>query len=142
MLRLILPAGSIYANKFATMPYVRQRKRVNGGRTIEPIVAQKLPTKKAPVKVLFCLVLPAGSTSANKFATMSYVRQRKRVNGGRTIEPTVAQKLPNKKHPLRCFLFGTPCGNRTHNCPLGGDCYIHLTKEAAISGYNCSFKQQ
>ncbi len=27
-------------------------------------------------------------------------------------------------------LFGTPCGNRTHNGPLGGGCYIHLTKEA------------
>ena len=28
--------------------------------------------------------------------------------------------------------FGTPCGNRTHNGPLGGGCYIHLTKEANI----------
>ena len=27
-------------------------------------------------------------------------------------------------------LFGTPNGNRTHNCPLGGGCYIHLTMEA------------
>ena len=27
-------------------------------------------------------------------------------------------------------LFGTPCENRTHNGPLGGGCYIHLTKEA------------
>ena len=26
--------------------------------------------------------------------------------------------------------FGTPCRNRTYNCPLGGGCYIHLTKEA------------
>lgn len=25
---------------------------------------------------------------------------------------------------------GTPGGNRTHNCPLGGGCYIHLTTEA------------
>ena len=25
-----------------------------------------------------------------------------------------------------------PCGNRTHNCPLGGGCYIHLTKETYI----------
>ena len=25
---------------------------------------------------------------------------------------------------------GTPSGNRTHNCPLGGGCYIHLTMEA------------
>ena len=28
------------------------------------------------------------------------------------------------------FLFGTPGGNRTHNGPLGGGCYIHLTTEA------------
>lgn len=27
--------------------------------------------------------------------------------------------------------FGTPGGNRTHNCPLGGGCYIHLTKETS-----------
>ncbi len=27
-------------------------------------------------------------------------------------------------------LIGTPDENRTHNCPLGGDCYIHLTTEA------------
>ena len=26
--------------------------------------------------------------------------------------------------------YGTPCRNRTYNCPLGGGCYIHLTKEA------------
>ena len=26
--------------------------------------------------------------------------------------------------------FGTLCENRTHNCPLGGGCYIHLTKRA------------
>ena len=26
--------------------------------------------------------------------------------------------------------FGTPGGNRTHNGPLGGGCYIHLTTEA------------
>ena len=38
----------------------------------------------------------------------------------------------NKKSPhiLRTFLFGTPGGNRTHNGPLGGGCYIHLTTEA------------
>ena len=27
-------------------------------------------------------------------------------------------------------LRGTPCRNRTYNGPLGGGCYIHLTKEA------------
>ena len=26
--------------------------------------------------------------------------------------------------------YGTPGGNRTHNGPLGGGCYIHLTTEA------------
>lgn len=38
----------------------------------------------------------------------------------------------NEKSPciLRTFLFGTPGGNRTHNGPLGGGCYIHLTTEA------------
>ena len=28
------------------------------------------------------------------------------------------------------LFFGTPGGNRTHNGPLGGGCYIHLTTEA------------
>ena len=37
----------------------------------------------------------------------------------------------NKKRPMSIGrFFGTPCGNRTHNGPLGGGCYIHLTKEA------------
>ncbi len=27
------------------------------------------------------------------------------------------------------LLDGTPGGNRTHNGPLGGGCYIHLTTE-------------
>ena len=26
--------------------------------------------------------------------------------------------------------FGTHNRNRTYNCPLGGDCYIHLTMQA------------
>ena len=30
----------------------------------------------------------------------------------------------------KAAFYGTPCGNRTHNGPLGGDCYIHITKEA------------
>ena len=34
-----------------------------------------------------------------------------------------------KRQPYR-LPFGTPDENRTHNCPLGGDCYIHLTTEA------------
>ena len=29
-------------------------------------------------------------------------------------------------------IFGTPGGNRTHNGPLGGGCYIHLTTEACF----------
>ena len=36
------------------------------------------------------------------------------------------------------FLFGTPDENRTHNCPLGGDCYIHLTTEALLFFFNDS----
>ena len=28
------------------------------------------------------------------------------------------------------LLLGTRNGNRTHNCPLGGGCYIHLTMQA------------
>lgn len=36
-----------------------------------------------------------------------------------------------KKHRKSgAFSFGTPSGNRTHNCPLGGGRYIHLTMEA------------
>ena len=35
-----------------------------------------------------------------------------------------------------CGQSGTPGGNRTHNGPLGGGCYIHLTTEA------CSFPVQ
>ena len=45
------------------------------------------------------------------------------------------QELPycnTKKPPLHLAgaTFGTPGGNRTHNGPLGGGCYIHLTTEA------------
>ena len=33
--------------------------------------------------------------------------------------------------PFRYIRFhNTPGGNRTHNCPLGGGCYIHLTTDA------------
>ncbi len=37
-----------------------------------------------------------------------------------------------KARPCLCKgrAFGTPGGNRTHNGPLGGGCYIHLTTEA------------
>ena len=31
---------------------------------------------------------------------------------------------------LKNAVHGTPGGNRTHNGPLGGGCYIHLTTEA------------
>ena len=42
-------------------------------------------------------------------------------------------RFKQKKATRGCsILFGTPCGNRTHNGPLGGGCYIHLTKEANI----------
>ena len=37
-----------------------------------------------------------------------------------------------KRQPYR-LPFGTPDENRTHNCPLGGDCYIHLTTEAYLT---------
>ena len=33
----------------------------------------------------------------------------------------------------RAFSSGTPGGNRTHNGPLGGGCYIHLTTEADLT---------
>ncbi len=32
--------------------------------------------------------------------------------------------------------FGTPDGNRTHNLPLGGESYIHLTTEAFINVFS------
>ena len=38
--------------------------------------------------------------------------------------------LVRKKRSREDCAFGTPGGNRTHNCPLGGGCYIHLTTEA------------
>ena len=31
--------------------------------------------------------------------------------------------------------FGTPGENRTHNGPLGGGCYIHLTTEAYATAF-------
>ena len=34
---------------------------------------------------------------------------------------------------------GTPCRNRTYNCPLGGGCYIHLTKEACSTFNSITF---
>ena len=37
--------------------------------------------------------------------------------------------------------FGTPNGNRTHNCPLGGGCYIHLTMQA-YSILSCPIKRK
>ena len=42
-----------------------------------------------------------------------------------------------KKRKQTCLFglrfCGTPCGNRTHNQPLGGACYIHLTKRAKFA---------
>ena len=35
-----------------------------------------------------------------------------------------------EKTTISCGQSGTPGGNRTHNGPLGGGCYIHLTTEA------------
>ena len=37
----------------------------------------------------------------------------------------------NTPHKAGCC-FGTPGGNRTHNGPLGGGCYIHLTTEVCL----------
>ena len=34
------------------------------------------------------------------------------------------------KATIYCGQSGTPGGNRTHNGPLGGGCYLHLTTEA------------
>ena len=48
-----------------------------------------------------------------------------------------------KARPCLCKgrAFGTPGGNRTHNGPLGGGCYIHLTTEA-FSGFSyANYKQ-
>ncbi len=37
----------------------------------------------------------------------------------------------NEKSESLCFrIFGTRNGNRTHNYPLGGGYYIHLTMQA------------
>ena len=44
-----------------------------------------------------------------------------------------------KKNANLCSIYvliGTPDENRTHNCPLGGDCYIHLTTEAYRNFYH------
>ena len=42
----------------------------------------------------------------------------------------IKYKTQAKLFGSACVLFGTPGGNRTHNGPLGGGCYIHLTTEA------------
>ena len=65
------------------------------------------------------LVLPAGMFSA-------LLRTLAPEPVGSTIHKNY--KITHQQK-LMCY-FGTPCGNRTHNGPLGGDCYIHLTKEA------------
>lgn len=38
--------------------------------------------------------------------------------------------IPTLKANAPMSTNGTPGGNRTHNGPLGGGCYIHLTTEA------------
>ena len=44
---------------------------------------------------------------------------------------TIAALFVYKKRPQYLVVkVGTPGGNRTHNGPLGGGCYIHLTTEA------------
>ena len=56
----------------------------------------------------------------------------------------VARFLRKKNENLYLIyvLIGTPDENRTHNCPLGGDCYIHLTTEAVICKYIILFFAQ
>ena len=54
----------------------------------------------------------------NKIETTDYRNKRK------TGRSTQGMRL----HAL--CICGTPGGNRTHNGPLGGGCYIHLTTEA------------
>ena len=46
------------------------------------------------------------------------------------LKTIIKTGISGKKTGSLWLPFGTPCGNRTHNGPLGGDCYIHLTKEA------------
>ncbi len=48
----------------------------------------------------------------------------------RQLEVLISILLHKKSRPQKVDGFGTPWGNRTLNCPLGGGCYIHLTKEA------------
>ena len=49
-------------------------------------------------------------------------------------------ELKAKSRPSRTAFAGTPCRNRTYNCPLGGGCYIHLTKEAYHKEYYSIFR--
>ena len=57
----------------------------------------------------------------------SFAERRDRV----TISavPAGGQKIQGMRLHALC-ICGTPGGNRTHNGPLGGGCYIHLTTEA------------
>ena len=50
----------------------------------------------------------------------------------------LCQREGDALHPP---LFGTRNGNRTHNCPLGGGCYIHLTMQA-YSILSCPHKEE
>ena len=52
------------------------------------------------------------------------------------------ERISLKKHLRMQVLFlGTRNGNRTHNCPLGGGCYIHLTMQA-YSIQSCPHKEE
>ena len=48
----------------------------------------------------------------------------------RSGEKIIKNRCKPSKKRLTTVFFGTPGENRTHNEPLGGVCYIHLTTEA------------
>ena len=115
-----------------------------------PYFSVHTQTKKARIFCgLFCLVLPAESrlwrrapmnSGCPLFSLPVYGRYQLAFLANRSLLLASPPSIPavlfcayaNKKSPhiLRTFLFGTPGGNRTHNGPLGGGCYIHLTTEA------------
>ena len=46
------------------------------------------------------------------------------------FKSTIVYLYTKEKRHIGAFLFGTRNGNRTHNYPLGGGYYIHLTMQA------------
>ena len=48
----------------------------------------------------------------------------------RSGEKIIKNRCKPSKKRLTTVFFGTPGETRTHNEPLGGVCYIHLTTEA------------